>query len=176
MELFSFNDFSLVNFAVKIRIPLSTTLILIIAFLTFAVTLISLPRIAYTFQATKAYNSALSLWQSAGPTAYTMVVANNSPTQPIGGWNTIRVQDGLVLDGQNPDCPDCTPADFASLTVEALFQRIEEQCLRDFPFQFCNVAYDEKLGYPRRLDTYPYNAAGVERPSITVDSVEVLEP
>ncbi len=138
--------------------------------------LISLPGIAYTLRATKAYNAALSLWQSAGPSTYTMVVANNSHTQSTGGWNTITVQNSKVIEGQNPDCPNCTPAVFAPLTVEALFARIQAECLHDFPFQFCNLAYDQALGFPRRIDTYPYNQAGVERPSITVKSVEVLEP
>lgn len=159
----------------KIRIPLPATIVLAFVLLITAAALISLPGIAYTLRATKAYNAALSLWESADTTAYTMLVANNSPTQPTGGWNTLRVHDGKVITGQNPDCPDCSPADFAPLTVEALFERIQAECLHDFPFQFCNVAYDKTLGFPVRLDTYPYNQFGIERPSITVQSVKVIK-
>jgi len=160
----------------KKRIPRSTAIILLLVYFIALAALLYLPRLSYTLSATRAYNAALSLWQSAGPTAYIVVVGNNSPTQPTGGENTIRVQDGKAVAGHNPTCPDCTLEDFAPLTVEALFQRIQAECLHDFPFQLCNVGYDQTLGFPVRLDTYPYNQSGVERPSITVQSVEVLEP
>jgi hypothetical protein len=126
--------------------------------------------------AVTAYNTALSKWRSAGPDAYTVVVASNSLTQPTGGWNTIHVQDGIVLEGRNPACAGCPSEAFELLTVEALFRRIEAECLMQFPSQFCNVAYHDTLGYPVRLDTYPHHRSGIERPSITIDSVQPFRP
>jgi hypothetical protein len=118
-----------------------------------------------------ALEGARSLWQEKGSSSYTIVVISNSHRQQTGGRNVIRVQAGEIAEAHNPNCPSCPAGHFAALTVERLFQRISTECLRDFPKQFCNVKYDEDLGFPRRLDTYPYNLDGQERPSITVEQV-----
>ena len=159
----------------KLRIPLPVAGLLIAVFVIASVKLIDSPRITYTRRATSAYNAALALWQAADHSSYTAIVSNNSHTQLSGGTNTIRVENGRVIDGHNPECPDCPIEIFDSLTVEALFQRIEAECLYEYPPQLCNVAYDQTLGYPIRIDTYPHKRDGQERPSITVESLQILE-
>lgn len=160
----------------KIRISIPIVLLLTLVCLLAAAILLDSPRALYTRMAVSAYNAALSNWQSSGPDAYTIVVASNSLTHPTGGLNTIDVQGGLVLEGRNPACEDCPPEAFEPLTVEGLFRRIEAECLVDFPSQFCNVAYHDTIGYPVRLDTYPYHLSGIERPSITIQSLQPLQP
>ena len=132
---------------------------------------VGLPRIIYTQRANSSFQNSQSLWLEKGSRSYTMVVYSNSLTQPTEGRNTLQVRDGIVVEANNPNCPNCTLDEFGSLTVEALFARIEAECLLDFPIQYCNVGYDRTLGYPRRIDTYPYHLDGRERPSITVESV-----
>jgi len=157
----------------KISLPLAI-LAAVVCVLGSALLILS-PRIAYTRRATSAYEGALALWHARDHSTYTVTVVSNSRTQPTGGTNTIRVVNGQVVEAHNPECPDCPIASFVPLTVEGLFERIQTQCLRDFPTQFCNVAYDPSLGYPIRIDTSPYNRDGQERPSITVQSVQIHE-
>ncbi len=159
----------------NIRVPLPLAAILLVILVVAAVLLLGYPRYAYARQAASSYEEALAIWRAANPTRYTAVVVSNSLTQPTGGTNTIRVERGRVVSAENPQCPDCPVQEFDALTIESLFQRIERECLHDFPTQLCNVAYDQNLGYPVRIDTYPYNREGQERPSITVNSV-LLEP
>jgi Family of unknown function (DUF6174) len=160
----------------KTRHALLSVPLIALAALLGAVLLLYLPRALYTHNAVSAYNNALSKWRAFGPDAYVIIVADNSLTDPTAGWNEIRVKDGTVLDGHNPGCPSCLPETFTSLTVEALFRRIEDECLLDFPMQFCNVSYNEGVGYPVRLDTYPHDLRGLERPSVTIRGLEALKP
>ena len=155
----------------NIRVPLPLAAILLAILVVAAVLLLGYPRLAYMRQTVSSYEAALALWRAANPTRYTAVVVSDSLTQPTGGTNTIRVERGRIVSAENPQCPNCPIQEFDGLTIESLFQRIERECLHDFPNQLCNVAYDRNLGYPLRLDTYPYNREGQERPSITVDSV-----
>src|SRR5688572_25967827 len=121
----------------KIRNSLSA-----VAFIT-AVIILSLgllfyyPRYSYAHRATSVYEAAFARWESAHPSGYTAIVISNSLTQPTGGVNTIRVENGDIVSGQNPQCPSCSVESFSSLTIEALFQRIETECLHDFPVQYC---------------------------------------
>ncbi len=157
----------------KLRISLILAIVVAALLIVAVAALLGSPRRSYIRHATSAYASALALWNAAGPTSYTAVVVSNSLTQPSGGHNTIHVQGGVLVSAQNPRCPECEPSDFAGLTIDSLFQRIARECLHDFPTQFCNVAYDQTLGFPVRIDTYPYNLKGQERPSVTVESVIV---
>ncbi|HEX9596471.1 MAG TPA: DUF6174 domain-containing protein, partial [Anaerolineales bacterium] len=153
----------------KIRVPLFLAISLAIVIVGLAGFLLLSARIAYRRQATAGYEGARSLWQEKGSSSYRIVVISNSHTQQTGGRNEIRVQAGEIAEAHNPNCTSCTLGKFVALTVEGLFQRISTECLRDFPQQYCNVKYDEDLGFPRRIDTYPYNRDGQERPSITVE-------
>ncbi len=130
-----------------------------------------LPALIYSLRASSLFQDNRSLWLEKGSSSYDMVVYSNSPTQPTGGRNALQVRDGMVVKADNPNCPNCSLNEFGLLTVEALFERVDTECIRGFPFQYCNVAYDPTLGYPRRIDTYPYDLGGRERPSITVESV-----
>ena len=156
----------------RFRIPLPLAIVLACAFLVASAFLILSPRVAYTRQATSAYDAALGRWQATDRSSYAITVISNSLTQPTGGTNTIRVDAGRVTQAHNPNCPDCSIEAFAALTVEGLFQRIQTECLRDFPIQFCGVDYHPSLGFPVRIDTYPYNRHGQERPSISVEDVQ----
>jgi hypothetical protein len=128
---------------------------------------------------TRAFSSALreneKKWTSLGSANYEILVASNSPSECTGGWNTIRIEDGEVVDAQNSEHADCPADEFARLTVEALFSRVWEECIHHRsltrPFPVCNVAYDDLLGYPRRLDTYTFTKDGETLPSITVERV-----
>jgi hypothetical protein len=128
---------------------------------------------------TRAFSSALreneKKWTSLGSTNYEIVVASNSVSECTGGWNTIRIEEGEVVDARNSEHVDCSTDEFARLTVDALFSRVWEECIRHRtltrPFPVCNVAYDDLLGYPRRLDTYSMTKDGESLPSITVESV-----
>ena len=157
----------------RTRIPLLAAAFVTTAVILAVGLLLYYPRFSYARRATSDFEVAHARWQSARPSSYTAIVINNSLTQPTGGANTIRVENGAVVSGQNPQCPSCSPESFSALTIEALFQRIEAECLHDFPTQYCNVAYDQSLGHPVRIDTYPYNHDGQERPSITVESVQI---
>lgn len=131
------------------------------------------PRYAYNRRATSNFEAAHALWQSARLSGYTATVISNSRTQSTGGVNTIKVENGVLISGHNLQCPTCSLESFSAFTIEALFQRIEAECLHEFPTQFCNVAYDITFGYPLRIDTHPYERDGQERPSITVEKVLV---
>jgi Family of unknown function (DUF6174) len=128
---------------------------------------------------TRAFSSALreneKKWTSLGSTNYEIVVASNSVSECTGGWNTIRIEGGEVVDAHNSEHADCSTDEFARLTVEALFSRIWEECIyhRSLtrPFPVCNVTYNQLLGYPSRLDTYTFTEDGEHLPSITVESV-----
>jgi hypothetical protein len=142
---------------------------------------------SYTFQENDRYFSRLVEVSTPGEyeapcllpcshilhSSYTAIVTSNSHTHPTGGTNTIRVENDRLIDGQNPECPNCSIEIFNNLTIEALFQRIKAECLYDFLTQPCNVAYDQTIGYPIRIDTYHHNRDGQERPSITVESVKI---
>ena len=157
----------------KIRLSFPLAIIVTAALVLATAFFLLSPRVAYTLQATSAYEAAQGRWQAAHPSSYTIVAVSNSLTQSTGGANTIRVDDGDIAEAHNPDCPDCPIEVFADFTVEGLFRRIEAECLHGFPTEFCNVAYHEDLGYPLRIDTYPYNRANQERPSITVTELRI---
>lgn len=159
----------------KLRISLPVAGLITIVFILASVLLINSLRIAYTRHATSSYNAALALWLAADHSSYTAIISSNSLTQLTGGTNTIIVEHDKILYGHNPECPNCPIEIFDSLTVEALFQRIETECLHNFPTQLCNVAYNQTLGYPIRIDTYPHNLGDQERPSITVENVQLLK-
>ena len=84
-----------------------------------------------------------------------------------------------MLQGNNSEHGACAREEFALLTVEALFARVWDECMLrpTWPplFPLCHVAYDERLGYPRRVDTYTLTESGEHTPSITVDSI-LLDP
>ena len=149
--------------------PLAVTVLigLALAFLLVA----GLPALVYYLRASSLFRDNRSLWLEQGSSSYDMVVYSNSLTQPTEGRNVLQVRDGRLVKADNPDCPNCSLNEFGLLTVEALFERVNTECIRGFPSQYCNVAYDPSLGYPRRIDTYPYDLGGRERPSITVESV-----
>jgi hypothetical protein len=130
-----------------------------------------IPYLGYTVPFNAEYRENTEKWRLRQTASYTIVVASNSYEDPNAGWNSLKVEQGRVVAGENPDCPDCSLSDYQTLTVEALFMRIDRECRWLFPFQFCNVAYDEELGYPTRLDTYPPIRNGRHRPSITVEGV-----
>jgi hypothetical protein len=158
---------------VKLRIPLPLAGLAITAALAGALLILLVPRIAYIHQASAAYQEGLERWQAGNHTSYTITILSNSRTQRTGGMNTLRVENGRVIEAHNPDCTTCQESDFTALTVGALFERIEAECLHDFPIQFCSVTYDDSLGYPVRIDTYPHIRGGEERPSITVWELQI---
>ena len=86
-----------------------------------------------------------------------MVVASNFSSDCTAGWNTILINGGEIVEAHNSEVKDCSYENFGQLTVEALFNRIWDECLRSRslrrPFPVCNVSYDDDFGYPRRLDT-----------------------
>ncbi|UCF61087.1 MAG: hypothetical protein JSV37_15225 [Anaerolineaceae bacterium] len=101
---------------------------------------------------------------------------SNSLDYPTAGENTIRVRNGQLFQGINASCATCTPADYLPLTIEALFDRIYEECIRGTLLPICHIAYDETLGYPARVDTYTFYEDGIHAPSITITEVHILEP
>jgi hypothetical protein len=107
-----------------------------------------------------------------------MLVASNSLTDCTGGWNTILVREGGILQATNSERDDCSSEAFNQLTVESLFGRIWEKCVRDRtfyrPFPICNVVYDDQLGYPKHLDTDTFNEQGKDLPSITVEKLMLI--
>ena len=131
------------------------------------------PYLGYTLSFNARYQDNVEKWRARRTTSYTAVVGSNSFDDPNAGRNTLRIEEGAVVAGENPDCPGCTLSDYQSLTVEALFERIEQECRWLFPYQFCYVAYHEELGYPIRLDTHPPMRNGRHRPSITLESLEL---
>lgn len=158
----------------KIRMPWYLAVLLLVGVITLVGLLLRAPRLIYTYQARQAYEAARLRWESEGSDSYTMVVFSNAYTQPTEGRNELRVEAGVPVKAENPNCQNCPPAQFAAFTIENLFQRIAAECFSGFPRRFCQVAYDETLGYPRRIDFYPYNLDGVERPSITVMEVHIF--
>jgi hypothetical protein len=160
------------DYTMRHRIPLPLAGLAITSALAGVLLILLLPRIAYIHQASAAYQEGLERWQAGDHTSYTITILSNSRTQHTGGTNTLRVENGRVVEAHNPNCPTCQESDFTALTVEALFTRIEAECLHDFPIQFCSVAYDDTFGYPVRIDTYPHLRGGEERPSITVWDIQ----
>jgi hypothetical protein len=79
------------------------------------------------------------------------------------------------VEAENPGCTDCSLQNFGYLIVEALIARISDECVtrrpRGLPFPFCNGAYDQDLGFPRRLDSYTFSEQGDYLPRITVEWV-----
>jgi len=124
------------------------------------------------------FETSYEKWTRLDSPNYEIIVASNSLTDPTGGINTLQVQDGRIVEASNPDCAVCPLAEFAELTVDALFARVWDDCIRTYPrgFQFpiCNVEYHDVLGYPARMDTYTFNDQGECEPSITVLSLRLL--
>ncbi len=114
-------------------------------------------------------------WVRLEPSEYEMVVESNSMNDCTGGWNTILVRGGEIVEAKNSKNGNCSHESFRQLTVEGLFTRIWNECIRNrafsMPFPVCNVEYDEELGFPRRVDTYTFNKQGEYLPSVTVESV-----
>jgi hypothetical protein len=117
-------------------------------------------------------------WNLQATTGYEMLVASNSLTDCTGGWNTILMQEGEILQASNSERDHCSPQAFNQLTVESLFNRIWNECIQIRPFNLsfpiCNIVYDEQLGYPKRLDTYTFNEQGDHQPSITVERLTLI--
>ncbi len=142
----------------------------------FALVLIALaPFMIYRIWFERRLDSHRAIWVGASGGSYDAVVFSNSLDGATGGRNEISVRGGKLAAADNPDCPSCSPDDFASLTIEALFERIERECLQQKLLPICNVSYDENLGYPGRIDTYTYYAEQSYAPSITVQEVRILE-
>jgi hypothetical protein len=137
--------------------------------------LLVLPFIRYNRAFLARLRTSQAKWDTLGSSNYEIVVASNSLTRCTGGWNTIRVREGGSVQGSNSERGTCARDEFVLLTVEALFARIWQECVFDRPlwrpFPTCNVAYDEQLGYPRRLDTYTFAESGEYLPSVTVERV-----
>jgi len=127
----------------------------------------------YTFQSRLLSNQ--EKWKGLVSREYEIIVASNSLSDCTGGWNSITVSDAEIVAASNSERRNCPLASFGQLTVEALFTRIWEECIRNRPltkpFPVCNVAYDEQLGFPRRLDTFTFNQQGEYLPSVTVERV-----
>jgi hypothetical protein len=108
-----------------------------------------------------------------------MIVASNSLSDCTGGNNTILVESDEVVEAQNRERPSCALVDFEQLIVDALFIRIWDECVhnrsQNRPFPMCNLAYDEVLGYPERLDTYLFAEDGEYRSSITIRQMQIFE-
>lgn len=121
-------------------------------------------------------------WARLAADEYEIVVTSNTLSDCTAGWNTILVRDGEIVEARNSEQSDCPRERFGQLTVEALFDRIWDECVRNrplgTPFPVCNVVYDEELGFPRRLDTYTRDEQGVFLPSVGVERVTLnpLEP
>jgi hypothetical protein len=106
---------------------------------------------------------------------YDAIVLSNSLDYPTGGENKVSVRNGLLIQGSNLDCRTCTHADYLPLTIEALFDRINEECIRGTLLPICHIVYDETLGYPARIDTYTFYEDGIHAPSITITEVHIIE-
>lgn len=117
-------------------------------------------------------------WSSLAVREYQLDVASNSTTDCTGGWNLIVVEDGQLIEGENDEHDHCALGDFEQLKVEALFDRVWDECVYNRslrrPFPMCNVAYDETHGFPTRIDTYTFDADGEYRPSITVERIAII--
>ena len=135
-----------------------------------------LPFVLHTNAFISKLRSNQEKWSRLAPRSYEMVIASNSLSDPTGGINVLRVENGQIVQAENADCGDCSLDDFNHLTVEALFERIWEECVRNhargLPFPICNVAYDQDLGFPRRLDTYTFTQEGEYLPSITIETFQ----
>ena len=136
------------------------------------------PFVLYTNAFISRLRSNEEKWARLGSRNYEIVVASNSLSDPSGGINILRVENGQIVEADNPDCTSCSLDDFSALTIESLFGRIWEECVRNhsrgLQFPICNVVYDQELGFPRRLDTYTFTEEGEHLPSITVDTVRLL--
>jgi hypothetical protein len=84
------------------------------------------------------------------------------------------VREGRLIEASNQDCTSCPLADFQSLTIESLFERIHRECVENNLQPICNVVYKKTLGYPIRLDTYLFYEDGVPAPSITIIEVQII--
>ncbi|MDF1515263.1 MAG: DUF6174 domain-containing protein [Anaerolineae bacterium] len=156
----------------------SRKLLLLAVLVVIIILILLLPFTLYIYKFKTNLQDNLEKWSNLSSGHYEMVVASNAHTTCTGGWNTVIVEHGKVTKGRNAECDDCTLEDFSHLTVEALFDRIWEECIHHrpwyLPFPVCNVAYDDQLGCPIRLDTYTFTPEGEYLPSITVDSIIFL--
>jgi hypothetical protein len=133
------------------------------------------PFLVYRVAFQRRLASHRAVWEQVSNASYDSVVLSNSLDRPTGGRNEISVRAGRLTAAYNPDCPACSLEDFASLTFEALFERIKRECLQQKVLPICNVSYDENFGYPGRIDTYTYYANRSYAPSITVQEVRIIE-
>jgi hypothetical protein len=137
------------------------------------------PFAAHTYLFVRRLRKNEEKWRRQDISRYQMEVASNSHQDCTGGWNQLIVEDGKLIEGENIERGGCAPIDFEELTVKALFARIWEECVNNRslrrPFPYCNVAYDDELGFPRRVDTYIFDADSRYPPSITVDRVTVID-
>ena len=153
---------------------MSRRFLLIIGVSLAAILLLS-PFIYHKLQFDHRYNSNRVLWYHVSMGNYDAIVVSNSLDYPTGGENSIRVRNGLLLQGLNSGCGTCTPADYLPLTIEALFDRIYEECIRGTLLPICHIVYDETLGYPSRIDTYKFYEDGIHAPSITITQVHIMK-
>lgn len=140
-----------------------------------AVILLLSPFIYHKFRFDRLYISNLARWHHLSNGNYDAVVLSNSIEYPTGGENRIRVRDGQLIEGTNSNCGTCTLADYLPLSIEALFDRIDKECIRMTLLPICNIVYDETLGYPKRIDTYTFHEDGTHEPSITITEVHIVE-
>lgn len=142
----------------------------------FSLILIALiPFILYRISFERRLHSYRAVWDRVSDGDYDAVVISNSLDDPTGGRNEIGVRAGKLSTGHNPDCRSCSLEDFSSLTIEALFERIEMECLERRLLPICNVSYEESLGFPGRIDTYTFDEDGTYTPSIIVQEVRIVE-
>lgn len=152
----------------KLIIPLLLSLIPLLAWLLFP------PAKMYSRRARRDYEAALEKWREVRPASYHLEVITNSSAEPTAGLNRLQVVDGKLVQAENPAYSDCKLEFFQGLTIEALFNRIEMECLDGFPRRYCQVAYDVDYGFPRRIDFYPPLLNGQERSSIGVADLTLL--
>jgi hypothetical protein len=123
----------------KIRMPWYLAVLLLVGVVTLAGLLLLAPRLIYTYHTRQAYEAARAQWETRGSDAYTLVAFSNAHTQPTAGRNELRVEAGVLVAAENPDCPTCTLEQFAEFTIENLFWRIAAECFSGFPRRFCQV-------------------------------------
>lgn len=160
----------------RLRVPLAIAIPMALLLAGIIILILQSPQIGYARRTRSEWEAARTLWSARGSASYQAIVHSNAPTEPTEGTNRIWVARGMVRRAVNEDCPSCPHELFASLTIEALFERIATECLDALPDPLCSVAYDDDLGFPRRIDTYPRGRDGQEPLSITVEEVVLLGP
>lgn len=149
-------------------------ILLIMAAISATIILLS-PFIYHKLKFDRRYEANQNLWYRVSKGNYDAVVLSNTLEYPIGGKNEISVRNGQLIHGVNTNCETCTLVDYLPLTIETLFDRIYDECIRGRFLPTCNIVYENNLGYPARIDTYTFSEDGVHAPSITIPQVRLIE-